>query len=330
VAFHITCRAEVVAKAIDLLTDFVGRPRIDADELDRERGVVIQEIARANDQPSVVAEHLIDRAAFGDHPLGRPVLGPAEHLRTFSREAIVAFRSRQWAGGRGGAFLVGNLDSVPEDSELAEQFGRFPSIAPNGGFEPAPPFDPQVLVERRDSNQSHLRMSYRPAIDPRAPADRAALAVYSTLLGGSMGSRLFDEIREQRGLAYSVYSVDHAFADVPILQLSAGLESGKCAEAYTRMREIVDDLRANGPKPEEVERARAYAAGRRVLAFENTNAVARHAAAQTVLFNQDIDPDSAIAALDAVTYEQVAEIATGMSEGLSVACVGPHEEEEFA
>ncbi|MEA2438958.1 MAG: hypothetical protein QOH76_382, partial [Thermoleophilaceae bacterium] len=103
VAFHITCRAEVAAEAIDLLTDFVGRPRLDAAELDRERGVVIQEIARANDQPSVVAEHLIDRAAFGDHPLGRPVLGPVEHLQSFSRDAIVAFRERQWAGARGGA-----------------------------------------------------------------------------------------------------------------------------------------------------------------------------------------------------------------------------------
>src|SRR5919205_1530253 len=154
VAFHITCRAEVVGEAIDLLTDFVGRPRIDAGELDRERGVVIQEIARAHDQPAVLAEHLIDRAAFGDHPLGRPVLGPEEHLRTFSREAIVAFRSRQWAGSRGGAFLVGNLDAVPEDSELAEHFGRFPSIATNGGVEPAPPFDPPVLAERPDSHQS--------------------------------------------------------------------------------------------------------------------------------------------------------------------------------
>jgi len=115
VAFHITCRAEVVGDAIDLLTDFVGRPKIDAEELDRERGVVIQEIARANDQPSVVAEHLIDKAAFGDHPLGRSVLGPEEHLRTFSRDAIVAFRRRQWAGSRGGAFLVGNLDHLPEN-----------------------------------------------------------------------------------------------------------------------------------------------------------------------------------------------------------------------
>src|SRR5919106_3662948 len=310
VAFHITCRAEVAGDAIDLLTDFVGRPKIDPEELDRERGVVIQEIARAHDQPSVVAEHLIDRAAFGDHPLGRPVLGPAEHLRTFTRDAIVAFRSRQWAGSRGGAFLVGNLEHLPEDTELAEAFGRFPSISRNGGTEPAPAFAPQTLVESRDSNQSHLRISYRPSIEPRDPDHRAALGIYSTLLGGSMGSRLFDEIREQRGLAYSVYSADHAYADVPILQLSAGLDSSKCVEAFKRMGEIVDELRTDGPTEEEVERARAYAAGRRVLAFENTNAVARHAASQTVVFGQDIDPDAAIAALDGTTFEAVAEVAS--------------------
>ena len=83
VAFHITVRAEAALEAIDLLTDFVGRPQLDAEELDRERGVVIQEIQRYKDQPSSVAEELIDRAAFGDHPLGRTVLGPEEHLRTF-------------------------------------------------------------------------------------------------------------------------------------------------------------------------------------------------------------------------------------------------------
>src|SRR5215210_4108922 len=330
VAFHITCRAEVVGEEIDLLTDFVGRPKVDQEELDRERGVVIQEIARANDQPSMVAEHLIDRAAFGDHPLGRPVLGPEEHLRTFSRDAIIAFRERQWAGGRGGAFLVGNTSGVPDEGWVHERFGRFPAIDEKGAAEPAPPFEPRTLVEERESNQSHLRMSYRPSIDPTDPAQRAALTIYSTLLGGSMGSRLFDEIREQRGLAYSVYSVDHAFADVPILQLSAGLESGKCVEAYHCMRGIVDDLRENGPRADEFERARAYAAGRRVLAFENTNAVARYAANQTVVFGEDIDPDQAIAALDETTLERVAEVASGVSVEASVACVGPHEVSEFA
>jgi predicted Zn-dependent peptidase len=144
-----------------------------------------------------------------------------------------------------------------------------------------------------------------------------------------MGSRLFDEIREKRGLCYSVYAITHAFADAPILQLGSGLDSAKCIEAYTRMREIVDELRSDGPTEEEVQRARAYAAGRLVLAFENSGAVARHAANQTIVFGEDIDPDGAIAALDEVTFEQVLEVAADVSEQLAVACVGPHTAEEF-
>jgi predicted Zn-dependent peptidase len=329
VAFHITVRAQSAPAAIDLLSDFVGRPRIDGEELDRERGVVIQEINRAYDQPSMVAEHLIDRAAFGDHPLGRPVLGREDNLRSFTREGIVAFRERRWAGARGGAFLVGNVDHLPGEDELHERFARFPALDDPQPYVPAPDFAPQRLVEQRDTNQSHLRMIYRPQIAPAAVRERAALSIYATLLGGSMGSRLFDEIREKRGLCYSVYAADHVFADVPILQLGSGLESGKCIEAYTRMREIVDELRDDGPRQEEVERARAYAAGRLVLAFENTGAVARYAANQRIVFGQDIDPDAAIAALDAVTFDEVREVAAGVADNLAVACVGPHTAEEF-
>jgi predicted Zn-dependent peptidase len=145
-----------------------------------------------------------------------------------------------------------------------------------------------------------------------------------------MGSRLFDEIREQRGLCYSVWAADHSYADIPSLQLGAGLESGKCIEAYTRMREIVAELHADGPTDEEVERARAYAAGRRVLAFENTNAVARYAANQTIVFGEDIDPDSAIALLDEVTLDEVATAARSVDpDSVAVACVGPHEASDF-
>jgi len=329
VAFHITVRAEAAMDAIDLLTDFAGRPHIDAEELDRERGVVIQEIQRYKDEPSSVAENLIDRAAFGDHPLGRPVLGPEEHLRTFTRDAIVAFRDRRWAGPRGGAFLVGNLDHVDADGATSELFERFPTLAVPDAFEPAPVFAPSTMVEERDSNQSHLRMSYRPQIDVTSPSQRAAMTIYATLLGGSMSSRLFDEIREQRGLAYSVYGVAHAHADVPLLQLGAGLDSTKCIEAYRRMREIVGELRDDGPTQAEVDRARAYAAGRRVLAFENTNAVARHAAGQSIVFGEPIDPDGAIAALDAVTIEEVTAVARDVADTLAIACVGPHTADEF-
>jgi predicted Zn-dependent peptidase len=330
VAFHITARAERALEAADLLTDFVGRPRVDAAELDRERGVVVQEIARANDQPAMIAEHLIDEAAFGEHPLGRPVLGSIEHIRdTFTREAVVAFRSRRWSPERGAAFVVGNLSDFPTDGAVDELFARFPEQPRPEPYEPAPPLEPRVLVEQRDSNQSHLRMSYRPEVDIADQRQRAALTIYSTLLGGSMGSRLFDEIREQRGLAYSVHAVSHAYADVPVLQLSAGLDSTKCIEAYQRMREIVTELREQGPTESEVERARAYAAGARAIAFENTGAIARHAAQQTILYGEDIDPDRTIALLDETSFEDVRAVAATVSDRLSVAVVGPHTAEDL-
>ncbi len=325
VAFHITARAARGLEAADLLTDFVARPKIDGDEMNRERGVVVQEIARANDQPAAQAEHLIDEAVFGDHPLGRPVLGTTEHIRdTFTREAIVAFRQRRWSPSRGGAFAVGNLEALGDDGQLSELFGRFTEGPAPEPYEPAPMLQPRFMVRERDSNQSHLRMSYRPSIDVTDPRQRAAMAIYGTLLGGSMGSRLFDEIREQRGLAYSVSAFPHAYADVSILQLSAGLESGKLREAYRRMRDIVTELRDAGPTRAEVQRAQAYAAGARTIAFENTGAVARYAAQQAIVYGEDVDPDRTIELLDQVTHDDVREVAAGVADELSVAVVGPH------
>ncbi|MFL5781422.1 MAG: M16 family metallopeptidase [Thermoleophilaceae bacterium] len=328
VAFHITCRAEAAMDAVDLLTDFVARARVDAEELDRERGVVVQEIARANDVPSTVADHLIDRASYGDHPLGRSVLGPAEHLRSFPREGILAFRERQWAPERGGAFLAGDLSKV-DVGGLAEAFERFPAAGGGNGVEPAPGFERRVMVEERDTEQSHLRLHWRPDIDPADVRQRAALSVTSTLLGGSMGSRLFDEIREQRGLCYAIRSYGTAHADAPRLDVSSGLDSSKCPEAYARIREIVADLAANGPHDGEVERARAYAAGSAVLMLESTGAVASRAAREKVTFGELRSPDDAIAALDAVTEDDVREVAARIQGPPTVACVGPHTADDF-
>jgi len=328
VAFHITCRAESVMAATDLLTDFVAKARVDAEELDRERGVVIQEIARSDDQPASVASKLLDRAVFGEHPLGRPVLGPTEHLREFSREAMIAFRSRRWAPQRGGAFVAGDLSGVDLES-LGELFDRFPAQPDPPTPEPAPALERRVLVERGQTNQSHLRLYWRPRIDPTDIRQRAALSVYATLLGGSMGSRLFDEIREQRGLCYAIRSASWSHTDTPNLQVASGLDSAKCPEAYARIREIVDELSEDGPTEEETERARAYAAGSTVLALEGTGAVARRAAASKVTFGEIRSPEKVIDALDAVTHEEVRAIARGIEGPPSVACVGPHEVSDF-
>ena len=278
-----------------------------------------------------MAEQLIDRAAFGDHPLGRPVLGPEEHLRSFSREAILGFRRRQWAGSRGGAFLVGNLEHVPENQELAETFGRFPSIQSDGTLRAG-----AGRSSRRRWSSSATPTS-RTCASPTGPRstramqrERAALAVYSTLLGGSMGSRLFDEIREQRGLAYSVYAVDHAFADVPILQLSAGLESGKCVEAYTRMREIVDELRSRRARPRRRSSGRARTRPAGACSRSRTRTPSPATPPADVVHGEDVDPDAAIAAARRGDVRGGRRRSpAGSPRRPSVAVVGPHEAAEF-
>ena len=283
VAFHITVRAEAAMEAIDLLTDFVGRPKIDPAELDKERGVVIQEIQRYKDQPAAVAEELIDKAHFGDHPLGRTVLGPEEHLRSFSRDAIVAFRERRWAGAQRRRVRRRQRRPRARQRPGRRAVRALPRPArARAATSRRRAFAPQTLVEQRDSNQSHLRMSYRPDVavdDPQGArrASRSTRRCWAARWARACSTRSASSVAS----CYSVYATDHAYADVPVLQLGSGLDSSKCVEAYTRMREIVGELAADGPAREEVERARAYAAGRRVLAFENTNAVARYAANQT-------------------------------------------------
>ena len=190
VAFHITCRAEVAAEAIDLLTDFVGPPE------DRRRGARPRARRRdpgdrARARPAVGARRAPDRPRRVRRSPARAARCSAPRSTCARSRAtpILAFRRRQWVGSRGGAFLVGNLDHLPENSEMAELFGRFPSISSNGGSEPAPAFAPTTLVETRESTQSHLRMSYRPKIDAARPR-RARRA-----------GRLLDAARRLDGLA---------------------------------------------------------------------------------------------------------------------------------
>ncbi len=329
VAFHITSRAERAVEAADLLTDFVARPHIEPSELELERGVVLQEIARSHDQPAELADDLIFAAAFGDHALGRSTLGTETTLSSLDRDAVLAFRERRWGGQGGGVFLAGNLSGVSVEGTISELFGRFPAIEAPPACEPAPPPRPRVLVERRKSEQSHLRLAYRPHLDVSEPHTRAALTIYATLLGGTSGSRLFDEIRESRGLAYTVRASHDSLADAALVLLEAGLQSDRCLEAYRRMREIAVELQEQGPTEEEVERARSSAAGRRVLAFQRTAAVAEHAARQHVVFSDTIDPDEEISRLDGVSFDDVREVARSMGVEPAVACVGPHSTEEF-
>ena len=280
VAFHITCRAEVVGEAIDLLTDFVGRPKIDAEELDRERGVVIQEIARAQ-RPAVGRRRAPDRPRRVRRPSARPPRARARRstCATFTRDAIVAFRARQWAGSRGGAFLVGNLEHVPDDTrarrgvrplpvDLAQRrlrAGAGVRAADAGRGSATPTSRTCGSPTARRSTRATARSAPRSASTRRCWAARWARAC-STRSASSAASPTPSTRSTTRSPTCRSCSSRPAWSPA-----SASRPTRGCARSST-------SCATDGPREEEVERARAYAAGRRVLAFENTNAVARYAA----------------------------------------------------
>jgi predicted Zn-dependent peptidase len=224
---------------------------------------------------------------------------------------------------------------VGNDAELGslEAFDALISSLPTGpsppSRSPAPDHEARVIVEERDSRQSHLVLTWRvetPIGDPRA---RAALTVYAMLLGGSMGSRLVTEIREQRGWAYSVRAEAEPLSDAAVLHVTAGLESGHAVEAVQRTQEIVAELAAEGPREDELDRARSAAAGRRALAFENTTTAAIHMAEEMLIHEHETTPADAVASLDSVESDDVAGIARSITKPAAVACVGPHSEADF-
>ncbi len=328
VAFHIRVRAQRAIEAIELLTDIVGRPALDPGELEREKGVVVQEIARSADQPRSRVLDLSGPATFGDHPLGRSILGSERSVRSLTPAAIAGFRQRCWSRERGIILLVGNLSGL-DDNRLAALLERLPAAAAPAPRDSPPPFAPAVVAEERDSEQSHLVLSWRPELDVADPRVRAAFTVYAMLLGGSMGSRLVTEIREERGWAYSVRAEADCLSDAAALYVSAGLDSANTIAAVERCREIVVELAAGAIGAEEIERARSAAAGRRALAFENSTVAASQLAEEHVVHDHQTDPASVIAGLDDVDDAEVAAVAAAITGPPSIACVGPHSAADF-
>src|SRR5437763_1616818 len=164
VAWHITVRIEDALDAIDLLTDIVGDTRLEPAEVELEREVVLDEIDRRLERPQVVADELLDRAAFGDHPLGRPVVGRADVVRELTADDLQSFRDRTYAPERGVAVMVGNLGRLPPWNRLAPLFERIPQQGPHAGFPAAPERPSARLADQRRQGRSPLRLAYRPGI----------------------------------------------------------------------------------------------------------------------------------------------------------------------
>jgi predicted Zn-dependent peptidase len=247
------------------------------------------------------------------------VTGREDVVRRLDADALRRFRARCWGPRRGIAVLAGDARALPSPELVEPLLERI-----TGAGERRPTDAPQLharrVLEHAGGRRALIRLAYPLALDVRDGRLRAALKVLTSIVGSPIGSRLQEELRETRGLCYSVFATDRTAADAAVLKLGAEVAPERAQEALEVMRELVAGLRVTA---DELDRARSHVAGTRVLALEQSRAVAQYAARQWVVYGAPVDPQDAVRSIEAVTAEDVAEVCEAIAADCAVACVVP-------
>jgi predicted Zn-dependent peptidase len=268
-AFYIRVLSEAQSMAIDLLSDIMWAPAFRPDDVEAEREVICEEILMHADEPADMVHELFAAAVFADHALGRDVLGDEKTISAMAREEIAAFHSHHYRPANIIVSAAGHLDHDEIVASIERAF-----TGPRGGVEldrvpPAQP-DGRRVVARRPGEQAHLVVGV-PALD-RDHEDRYALAVVNHVLGGGMSSRLFQEIRERRGLAYSVYSYRSSYEGAGALAIYVGTGPAKAREVLGLIEVELDRLIAGGISERELTMAKSHLLGSLALSLEDSGA----------------------------------------------------------
>jgi predicted Zn-dependent peptidase len=316
-------RAESTMPALDLLTDIAGQALLEEEHLEPERAVILQEIADSKDDPSGIADDRLAAALFRGHRLAAPTFGEASDVERLTHAQVLAFRDRQWAPEGGMIVIAGNLDHL-DTALLGDLLLRIPDRQPPPPPSPLPPFSRRVAVEERDADVAHLRLAYAVhGFESLRIRDRAAAHLYSNIFGGPPGSRLFEELREQRALCYEIDGYVWGYQEATFLSVDCSLRPSDVAEAYERINAIVDALSRRGPTEEEAIRARAYATGLTALTFDSVVGRSDHAVESIMEYgDQAVEPELYLKALESVTQKDIAELAARVAPGPCVGCVG--------
>jgi predicted Zn-dependent peptidase len=295
-SFQVRCLKGGLPLGMAVLADLIRRPTIDAAELTREKDVIAQEIAEAADQPDDLVFDFAMRSAFGDHPLGRPILGTVESLKPATREALSAFHHGLYAPDR---LVVSAAGAVDEDELIRLAEALFGDMAADATLpEPTPPtFAGLHIAEKRRLEQAHLVLML-PGVDRHHP-DIFAQGAFVEILGGGMSSRLFQEVREAKGLAYAIDGYEDAYADTGLVGVYAGTSADKAGEAARLSAEIVKRL-AGEATPGELSRAKAQVRAGYFMRREQPLARAEQNAAQALFFGRLFPTHEVAAEIDAV------------------------------
>jgi predicted Zn-dependent peptidase len=325
--YYIRCAAEQRDQAFDVLVDMLRNSKFDTDELEREKGVIIEEMNMYFDTPRDYVGSVYEELLFGSNPLGWETLGTKQTILDTTRQTFLDYIGEWYTPSR---MVVGCAGAVGEDllPMLERQLGDLGGSSPAG---PAPAqidhsTEPRVRVHRKDSDQANVALGV-PSL-PLGHPDRYALQLLGTVLGTGMSSRLFLEVRERRGLAYYVFAFNNSFTDSGTLYAQAGVDLKRAEEAVEviakEFKKLVDE-----PVPaDELEKARALAKGRFVLQTESPNGIILFGLRREVLEGSAAEPEEILAGLDAVTVEDVQRVAHDVigGNGLRCAVIGPFDD----
>jgi predicted Zn-dependent peptidase len=319
--------------ALDVLADVVTDAVLDPAHVELERNVVLEEIAIRDDDPEDLVGELFDEALFGDHPLGRPIIGSEESVRSMKREVLHGFWRARYTAPRLVLAAAGNLvHGHVVDLAAVALHGAGERAGPAG---PAPLRTPdppvreggRLALRPDDCEQAHLMLGV-PALsrhDPRRPA----LSVLNAALGGGPSSRLFQQVREERGLAYSVYSTSAAYADAGSLAVYAGCAPERLGEVATVVRGVLAAVAADGLTAAEVTRAKGSLRGGLVLGSEDTPSRMNRIGRSEVDHGRQRPLAESLARIDAVADEDVTAVARELlAQPLTAAVVGPFDDDE--
>jgi predicted Zn-dependent peptidase len=310
--------------AFDVMADMIWRPAFR--DVDPERQVVLEEIAMYEDDPQDIVFDVLGRAVYGEHPLGRPIIGRAPVIRDTPVDQIAAFHARRYVPS---SIVVSAAGSVDHDA-IVELAAR--TLEERRGLDAAPPLVPApgearstLQFQRKDTEQVHVCLGALGL--PRHDERRFALRVLDAIFGGLSSSRLFQAVREERGLAYSVYSFTAQFIDTGEIGLYVGTRPDNLAAAMAVVAEELDRLRSDGVTEEELKRARENVKGRIVLGLESAGARMSRLGASVLYGLPLLEIDEIMARIDAVTLEDLRALVDELwaPSSLSAAGIGPDE-----
>ena len=318
--------------AIDVVSDLITSSIVTALDVDAERKVVLEEIAMRDDDPSDLVHDLFSDTYYGDTPIGRPILGTVESIKGMSRNTVFNYYKKKYLPQDLVVAVAGNIKHkrVVEMVERALSRDNFldvmaaPVIRPNTVVKNSKQQSVGLLYKK--SEQAH--MFYGMEGVARADDRRFAMGVLSAALGGGMSSRLFQEIREKRGLAYSVYAYAQQFAGSGVLGFYAGCNPTKAIEVVEIIRSVLADVADNGMTHEEIERAKGAVRGSLVLSQEDTGSRMSRIGKNEIVYGQVMDFDDILKAISRVSAEDIREIASEfLVKTPTLALVGPFKNE---